>query len=292
MTVTLQTIVPILVDVLLGRTPDTTDRAGAVEIVNTYADDESRANAWTGVDKAAYCRRLAELVRTPNELNQAGTFFCAPAAVLYAFARSYPKRFAQFGVDLLSTGRASLGSRSITMTNTIREQNITEWVTTKNWGIQLADLLLILAIQEDMTFLNINDPSSYALAPPVLAGSFGSDVRKTLNGSGLFDVVNLTASAAALRDALEDPNAIVIAVGSMPLFSQMTLGRHVAVFVPPLTIDGTTVKYRFWSWGTVENHNSFPLVGGKWRDGTTTQSAFNSQLDKAMRVRTTGADLD
>lgn len=291
MTVTLQTIVPMLVDVLLGRTPDTTDRDGAEAIVTAFADDATRAGVWTGVDKAAYCGRLAELVRSPHQLNQAGTFFCAPASVLYAFARSYPKRFARFGVDLLATGSASLGSRSITMTESIRSHDILGWIEQKNWQIQLADLLLILAIQEDMTWLNINDPDSYALAPPALAGAFGSDIKATLGKSGLFEVVEIPSTALALRDELEGTDAIVIGVADMSLFSHKSSVRHAAVFVPPLIIDGSTVKYRFWSWGTLENANTFSLVGGRWREASRTQSSFNTMLDMAMRVRATGNDM-
>ncbi|MCA9289637.1 MAG: hypothetical protein KDA25_00825, partial [Phycisphaerales bacterium] len=83
----------------------------------------------------------------------------------------------------------------------------------------------------------------------------------------------------------------VILVGGMSMFSHKSAGRHAAVLAPPLTLEGTSVQFRFWSWGTFENHNTFPVVGPQYREHTMSVSSFNATLDAAMRVTATKDDL-
>ncbi|MCA9290695.1 MAG: hypothetical protein KDA25_06180, partial [Phycisphaerales bacterium] len=196
MTMTIQALVGQLVATLLGSEDDVYDRNYAVGLVTEFNDDASKTGAWTGLAKSAFCARLSELIAKPYLLNQGGTSFCAPAAVLYVFALHYPRKFADFAMRLFATGTTKIGTREIEMTSGIRETDLTTWITSTNWGINVTDMLLILAIQEDMTFLDIDGPGDYALAPPFLEAAYASDVKATLGGSGLFEVEDLDDTAA------------------------------------------------------------------------------------------------
>jgi hypothetical protein len=289
MTPSLQSIVQALIAAALGEEVDV-DRKPALDLVAAFGSDSSRTCAWTGVAKSACCERLAELVREPHQLNQAGTSYCAPAAVLYCFASRYPRRFADFGIRLVESGATRIGAIEIEMTEEIREVSISEWIAREHWGIHVFDLLAILAIMEELSFFDIEEPGDYALAPPFWDAGYIDDVRSILVDSGLFSATELPSTVAGLSSEAP-PRSNVVLVGGMEVFSRKHGNRHAAVLVPPLQGNGANVTFRFWSWGTYENKNTIPVVGGRFRERTMTSASFDAGVDKALLVTAIGDDI-
>ncbi len=251
------------------------ERRAAVQRVDAWFNDPGKQKCWLHIEKQEYCARLAELIARPHLLFQGNTGFCQPAACLYPLLRRYPGKMAQFGLNIFERGAGQIGELSIEMTTGLRSSDLKQYIKNKNLRVNVADYLLLLTIQEAHSIFDIDSPDDYSAAPVVLGG----DIEEFFADTELYaEVKDKGADFDLVKDIrLEDTE--VILTGPIEFFSSAPLGHHAVVLASPFTpTPDSTFECLFWSWGAIEDTNTFERVNDKFYRLEFTPAHYRSNI--------------
>ena len=99
----------------------------------------SGAGAWPNINRATLALELRLRITSPNQVNQAETPFCGPAAFFYTLAAEKPVAYVQAAIDLFNTGECTIGTLKIKPGDAVRKSAPLKKTSHADW-ITLASL--------------------------------------------------------------------------------------------------------------------------------------------------------
>jgi hypothetical protein len=112
----------------------------ATDLINAFAADTT-AGAWPNVDRQKMADGLKARVGNPSAIHQRGSPLCGPANFWRTIAKNDPEVYAQAGIDLYNTGKATVGSLSIKPGSTLLN-------SAPQHGMQEADFVLLCTLRD------------------------------------------------------------------------------------------------------------------------------------------------
>ncbi len=155
----------------------------ATTLVNQFMANPGLPTVWPHVDKLDFASGLLTRVNNPNQINQAGTPLCGPAALVRSIAQNDPDSYAQAGIDLWSKGTAKIGSLNVKPGSELKQAPVAVNTDPSDW-VMLG---------------SVRDTSNWFLSP---AGWFGSNfagitlpstIEKWFKDAGYTKVINDTS---------------------------------------------------------------------------------------------------
>ena len=270
---------------LLGFDEELGDRNLARQHLTAFSTTESRAGAWTAIDKALFCQRMADLIDKPYLINQQGSGYCQSVAPLYLMALCYPARFCAFAVGLYETGTGKFGDLEISMASGLVTGDLDR--LNEKWHMHLVDLILTLAMRDYqnnlLTIDDVDDTYAYAIGTAV-------EMEEPIEGSELFSISRFDSDVAGFQALPKDAPSFVLAEGSMSVFSSLLLTGHAAVLLPDIKVEGGEVTFQFWSWGDTQSDKTSPVSATGWRERSVATNKFDS-LGETYHVIPNRADV-
>lgn len=208
---------------LLGLDDELGDKDWARQHLEAFSTSDSRAGAWTAIDKALFCQRMSDLIEKPFLINQQSSPHCQSVAPLHAMALCYPARFCAFAVGLYRSGTGEFGHLDISMASGLVTGDLSQ--LSEAWGMHLVDLMLTLAMKDyQNNLLTIDDVNDADAMRP----SITTEMEEPIEGSDLFSVTRFDETVAGFQGLSTENTSFVLADGVWDCFaarSQLTIMR-------------------------------------------------------------------
>lgn len=229
--------------------------------------------AFAHIDAKAFMDQLYDRIDHPKHINQGQTYFCGPAAVLYALAKEDPEAYVKLALDLFITGTATVRGWIIDA-GPLKDQALPEGME-----IGCCDWVMMASVRRNVGLGALSDVSNLA------QGTMPTEIAASLKKLGYGDVRNETYSTAAWK---ADENDLMKASGLWKKGYRVIFYVNDNMFKHPeamslmpdhwctlksevLTRD-TKVFCRMWQWGI--NH----------KEPDTDQSAIIVNLPKKQFI--------
>ena len=260
-----------------------TPKQQALAKVATFAADSSTGQAFTNISKADFVAGLRSRINNPQAIDQGALNACGPAAAAYLIAADNPVLFAEFAIELYTTGKGSLGSMTVDPYDGLltRAPGDSEWGNyTQN---NVLDFIILASMRSDKSpfFSQFEDPSNQ-LAGITLPGT----VKEWLNASGTYsdvtddtslfgksfdhfqntlvpkhtnghkvvmligaDMISISRGNAASKKGIKKED---LKKGKMGDKAQTSMPNHYVTFEGNFSVSGDNVSFKIWTWGSTE----------------------------------------
>jgi hypothetical protein len=239
--------------------------------------------AWPRLPRAQVAARLAELVKDPTRIDQAGLNACGSALAMYLFAKREPERFARFSMILYDRGSAVFGSIPV------KGQGLTHKdPASMSWpsgaAPQALDWMLLSALlRSSGDLLHFGGEPSDDASGITLPGEMEDWLKRGIGYSSATDEANkffnkgldhlrrLTPSDKLDIVVLVNVGVVESRPGSKGIAGdisnavQRQFPNHWFVLERPVRDDGSTISAEAWTWGRSGHVFSGPRSG--WDDG-------------------------
>jgi len=237
----------------------------------------SAASPWVSLDRGNVADRLVELVDDPRRIQQGSLNLCGPAAFLLSWNSRDPVGFVNYATVLFDTGRAAIGSMTVTPSTELITQDYAAMSQRMSLNSPEADWMTLGALRNSTdvfwqgTWTGDPDQNLSAMTRPEeitawlqATGVYGQ-VRNEANwatAKGIPHATGLSLQPGTDIILLVNANLINAANGSPRdgnwLMSQFP--NHYIVLLTEIVQNISTQEIQFvpWSWGTklVSNRQS------------------------------------
>ena len=138
--------------------------------------------AFPHIDRDEFLHELMDHIQHPKRINQENTDFCGPAAVLYALAKDDPLAYAKMGLDLFTTGKATVRGWSVDA-GELKTKPMSE-----DTEIGCCDWVMMASIRTNVGF--------GALTSVTNSGTLPFEIKSSFENLGYTDVKNETYSTS------------------------------------------------------------------------------------------------
>lgn len=106
----------------------------AITKVNDF-NFSSAVGVWTNIAKLDMASGLLARIEDPNKVDQQSTSLCGPAAFVRSLIKEDPVAYAQFGIDLWTSGKAKVKSLSIKASDPFRKVAKPDSINEADWVV-------------------------------------------------------------------------------------------------------------------------------------------------------------
>jgi hypothetical protein len=245
--------------------------ADAVQVVGAFKS-RTGPTRWR-VTRADLAKRLEDLVKDPDLVDQGSLNLCGPAAFFHLWARRDPAAFARYVADLFEKGEGKVGKLTVKPSDKLVLNDYSKIVPQMVGAVTpVADWMCLSALRNSEGRPGFQgDPSenlSGLTMPQEVAGwmkatscySSVTDEAKWLTPKGLTHALGLRPTATS--DILLMINANMIPNGSDGRRTLLDLfPNHYIQLLSPVTKTGNNVAFDYWTWGLPgKQHVSLPVA--------------------------------
>jgi hypothetical protein len=218
---------------------------------------EFQANKLPGafkINRTVVANGLFERIRDPSKIGQGSSSLCGPAALLYTIARSDPKKYVQFAINLYESGSASLGKLLID----VKGEDVTTYTPPKS-DIHPVDWMTLASIRDSETWFFDYHSETDKVAGITMPSSLEDWFRK----AGYTEIINETnifltkdeVNARKASDLYKKAYNVSLFINALMLDADKHdedswTPDHWVVLTSPITITENSIMFFIFTWGT------------------------------------------